>query len=151
LDGGLPSGKVIIMNGRATRDYQPPTVLAMVLCEHVAAAAGPGTRTIQGTFSGIEVAQFPTRIPDMAVYVALSDGRGAVPITVTVAGVDGDPQPGLSATATVDFADPTSVRELTYRFCDLVVTGPGDYRIELTCGGEPLMARRLYVRSAGGG
>jgi hypothetical protein len=65
--------------------------------------------------------------------------------------VDGDAQPGLTATAAVDFADPTTVQELTYRCCDLVVSGPGDFRIELSCGGEPLMARRLYVRSAGAG
>ena len=126
-----------------------PKVLAMVLCEYVHTNPGSPTRTILNTFSYILVKQFPMQIPQMAVYAALTDGRGKTPLTLTIADVEGTVLDEFNCTTIIDFDDPIADKEISFQFNGLTLTAPGDLRIQLYCNAELLMERRLYVRAVG--
>jgi hypothetical protein len=119
----------------------------MVLCEYVHTNPGSLTRTILNTFSSILVESFPMRISQMAVYAALTDGRGKTPITLTLAHVDGDILEQFTCTTVVDFDDPIADKEISFQFNGLVLDAPGDLRVQLYCNAELLSERRLYVRA----
>jgi hypothetical protein len=88
------------------------------------------------------------KIPQMAVYAALTDGRGKTPITLTVADIEGNILDQFTCTTYLDFDDPILDKEVYFEFSGLVLHAPGDLRLQLSCNAEFLMERRLYVRSA---
>src|SRR5438876_6706405 len=84
----------------------PPYALAMVVCDAIWCDPGSGKRTILGCFSAIFAKQFPAVHPIMAVYVALTDGRGKVQIRLQIVDVNEERDPIFKGEAEAEFQDP---------------------------------------------
>ena len=123
----------------------PPYPLAMVLCDHIWRDQGTGKNIIIGTFSVIHASRFPAVHPSMAVYVALTDGHGKVPITLRIVDVNENHEPLFEGTQELDFPDPRDVVELSFHVGNVQFPGPGEYRFQLLSGTHPLMERRILV------
>ncbi len=125
----------------------PPFVLAMVISDSIHTDPGSGKRFILGCFSAIFAHTFPAAHGMMAVYVALTNGRGKVPFALQVVdtGDEQDEQVLFRGEGEVEFIDPRAVVELNFFIQNLVFPHPGEYRFQLFAGNEFLMERRLVV------
>lgn len=66
----------------------PPYALALVVCDAIWRDPSTGKRTILGCFSAILADEFPATHPGMAVYAAITDGHGTVPIALRLVDAD---------------------------------------------------------------
>jgi len=126
-------------------EQQWPDVLAMILAEVVHPDSATGKFSILGTYNAIGAASFPHRHPYLAVYLALTDGRGETPMTMRLIDADEEREPVFESETTLNFDDPTEVIELTFFQDNIVFPQPGEYRLQLFGAGEFLRERRLFV------
>jgi hypothetical protein len=122
-----------------------PVVLAMVLCDAI--HQDPATRkcTLLGTFSTINVRKFPATHRQLAVHVALTDGRGKTRIRLRLILSDDSETEVFSREGTIEFADPRVVAELNFTINNIAFQSPGEYRLQVYGNDELLKERRLHV------
>jgi hypothetical protein len=127
----------------------PPYPLAMVISDAIWRDPGSGKRTILGCFSVIFAQGFPAAHPIMAVYVAVTNGRGKVKLVlqlVCTTDDEGEEETLFRGEGEVEFPDPRTVVELDYHIGGIVFPREGEYRFQLFAGNEFLMERRLVVQ-----
>jgi len=124
-----------------------PTALAMIICDHVWREPCDGKVSILGTFTMLNADNFPFRHPVIAIYLALTNGHGQVPIMLRLIDVD-EQFPAVFELSTVFvFPNPHMVVEQGLEVPNVPFPRPGEYRMQLLANGELLMERRLHVRS----
>lgn len=126
-------------------DQQPPEVLALLIADHVHQDDSSGKFFILGTRSAIGAATFPCNRPTLAVFTALTDGRGETVVKLRLTDVEEAYEPVFEYETVVDFSDPTDEREAVFLLRDLVFPEPGDYRLQLWGAGQLLRERRFLV------
>jgi hypothetical protein len=89
--------------------------------------------------------QFPLIHPAMSVYVALTDGLGAIEIRLRLIDVDDANDPIFDNRNTVTFADPRVIGELEFSQMNVAFPVPGEYRLQLYANDEFLLERRLHA------
>jgi hypothetical protein len=127
-----------------------PVVLAMVLCDAI--HQDPATRkcTLLGTFSTINVRKFPATHRQLAVHVAMTDGRGKTRVRLRLARSDEEETEVFSREGTIEFADPRVVAELNFTINNVIFESTGEYRLQVYGNDELLKERRLYVQGVPG-
>ena len=123
-----------------------PYPLAMVIADAIWRDPGTGKRTILGCFSLIAAREFPAVHPQLAVYVAITDGRGTVPFRVQMVDMEEEGEPIFQAEGEVQFEDPRSIIEMDFHFAGVTFPHPGEYRIQLFASGEFLLERRIVIQ-----
>lgn len=124
---------------------QAPYPLAMVIADMIWRDPGTGKRTILGCFSVIHARHFPVVHPVLAVYAAITDGRGRVPVVLQLVDVDEEHEPIFRGESEVDFTDVRTIFEIDYILANVTFPAPGEYRFQLFAAGEFLLERRLLV------
>jgi len=127
-----------------------PYPLAMVIADAIWRDPATGKRTILGCFSSIGAKEFPVVHPQLAVYVALTDGRGTVPFKIQMVDVDDEAEPIFQAEAEVEFGDPRMAVEMDFHFGGITLPHAGEFRIQLIASGEFLLERRIIVQQLPG-
>ncbi len=95
----------------AKKHYQEPMALAMVICDSLHRDPATGKYTLLRLFSVIGASSFPVTHPQLALYVALTDGRGTVPIKIRLIDVDEELEPLFEAESEMAFDDPRAIIE----------------------------------------
>jgi hypothetical protein len=126
-----------------------PVALAMVVCDAIYQDPATKKCTLLGTFSTITARRFPVAHPQLAVHVALTDGRGNVRIKLALVGDSENHPPLFSGEGVIHFADPRVVAELNFQLSNVTFPKPGAYRFQLSANNELLMERRLLVLQGG--
>lgn len=129
-------------------DFQAPFPLAMVVCDQVVTDPATGKKTLFGCFSVIGAKEFPVVHRGMWVYMALTDGRGKVPIKFQIVDVDEEHEPLFKADIELEFSDPRMVFELALPVLGVRFPEPGEYRMQLYAGSEAeemIMERRIMA------
>lgn len=125
-----------------------PYPLAMLICDAVHIDPGTGKQSILGTFSIIGARRFPVTHPRLSIYIALTDGRGKVPLRLTL--VDADEEETLfESKAEVEFSDPRAIAEIAMQIGGLTFPRPGEYRFQLFAQGEHIIERRIVLHQIG--
>lgn len=127
------------------RKGSTPYAQCLVVCDQVIREAGTGKHSLIGIFSHIGASRFPAMHPRLAVYLALSDGLGNVPIRIAIVDARDSTRCLVQAETQVPFQDPRVVAEAAIDFPNLVFPTPGDYRVQLYADDNLLMERRLMV------
>ena len=141
------SGATLARSGLVINPYP----LAMVLCDAIWMDPATGKRTLLGCFSAIGSRRFPTEHLTMAVYIALTGGRGVATVKLQFADAAESRPPILMAEAEVEFRDPRAVVEMGFPVRALEVPEPGEYAFQVCAEDELLVERRIsVVRIAGG-
>jgi hypothetical protein len=124
----------------------PPICQAMVLCEGLDQSPSTLRMSLLDTIGNRLLANhFPQSWSPIAVYLVLASGHGSTVLMLRWIGPDGKPLPGSEQQLEVDFASPLDMREVFF-FCDeLVLTEPGEYRVELITAGDVIAERRPFV------
>jgi len=124
----------------------PPLALAMVISDAIWVDPTTGKQTILGTFSAICGQAFPLPVPHIAVYLALTDSRGVVPLKLRLVDVDEIRDPVQEMALSPDFVDPVSIVEAGLYMEDVVFPEAGEYRLQLlTDDSELIIERRILV------
>jgi len=104
--------------------------------------------TILGTFSALHAMEFPLVVPQIALYIALTDARGKVPIKIVVIDANEEREPVHVQELELEFPDPIVVMDLVTMIGGITFPAPGEYRLQLFGAGEFVIERRLLVLSA---
>lgn len=126
-------------------EQQPPEVLALVIADHVHQDDMNGKFFILGTRSLIAASELPWSQTTLAVYVALTDGRGETEVKVSLIDTAEAREPVFEAETVVNFSDPIVEVELVFFLDELSFPEPGEYRLQLHAAGQLLRERRLAV------
>jgi hypothetical protein len=127
---------------------QRPSAISLMLCDQVIFEQGTQKPYLLGVFTGVAADSFPTVPQRFDIFVALSDGQGRVPMTLSVVHLD----TGLevySQKLTVRFPDPLRVVNLRFRIRQLILDEPGTYLFALMIDDQELAARRVRVYQKG--
>jgi hypothetical protein len=121
----------------------------MVICDLVWRDPGTGKATLLGCFSAVTAAKFPASIFSLGLYLALTDGRGKIPIRIRIVDADESREPVFESVAEFDFTDPRVIAEICLNMTGLTFPEPGEYRCQAFAGNEFLIERRILVIQAG--
>jgi hypothetical protein len=122
-----------------------PVGLAMVVCDAVWRDPATGKHTLLGTFSALFARQFPLRWPMMAVYCAVTECRGKVPVSIRIIDTNEERDPVAVSPGEIDLDDPLGVVEMVHMLGNLVFPEPGEYRVQLFADETLIVERRLVV------
>jgi len=117
----------------------------MVICDGIWRDFGTGKRFILGCFSVLHARRFPATHPVMGLYVAITNGRGTVPVKVCLVDVDEEREPLWFAEGEVEFSDPRAVIEMDFMMAGVTFPAPGEYRFQFYASGALIMERRILV------
>lgn len=123
----------------------PPTVCALLTCSAVLQDDTSQRVTLYGTCAGYAARRYPAAMPPLCVYVAITDGRGTVPLTVRL--VDGADETVLYSRdlPRATFRSPLETKELAIEVPNLTLPAPGTYRWQVLCGAEVIHERRFVA------
>lgn len=124
-----------------------PYPLAMVICDGIWTDPYTGKMTLLGIFSEVRGSSFPLVHPVLAIYVALTDGHGSVPVTIRLVDSDEERDPIFSEDQTIEFKDPRMIVEFGLQFTGVQFSHPGEYRLQLFANNEFVIERRIVVLS----
>jgi hypothetical protein len=119
----------------------------MILCDHVHRDSATNKCSILGTFSNIVSSEFPAT-QGFCIYFALTDGDGKHEVRVRIQHAKhfGTDQFQFQTTngAKIDFENPLMVLEGVF-VLKVKFDEPGLYFVELECGSQILMSRKLLI------
>ena len=122
-----------------------PEVLAFILCDDVITDRETGKRSIIGTFSTIHVRKAPAIHHRMAIYIALTEGRGEQMLRIVVSHVESD-KTVVQVQGKMTVGDPMAVGEFGVRISPLPLPEMGTYAVDLYANDELLKTRRFRVQ-----
>lgn len=122
----------------------PPTGLAIVICDQIIEDKQTHKKSLIGIFNQIAAPQFPCRHPRLAVFVSLTEGRGASQARLRIAHEETG-QTVAELTGQLQFADVHTVAELTFDLVGLTFPQPGLYAIEFYCDDALILERRFTL------
>jgi hypothetical protein len=124
----------------------PPTVISMLVCDHIHRDGITGKFFLLGTFTTLVPQEYPATIGQIGVFVILTDGIADVAVRLQVVdATEIDPDPLAVLDDTVTFADRFDAVELAQMFIDVTFPQPGQYRVQLLANGSLLMERRIVL------
>lgn len=122
-----------------------PICLAMVVCDGHYRDPFTNKRTLIGTFSTLSGETFPIVHPHITINVALTDGRGHVPVLLEMVDADEERPPLIKFEGSVTFADPRHVIDMCFQTGVISIPEPGEYRLRLFAGGEFILERKIFA------
>jgi hypothetical protein len=122
----------------------PPIPLSLMICDHVWKDPHSGKCSLLGTYSALRGSTFPI-ISNMAVYFAVTEGQGPLPVRMELIDVDELRPAVFDAEAVFVFEHLRQVIEGSFTLENLAFPEPGEYRLKLFVAGEFLTERALHV------
>jgi hypothetical protein len=114
---------------------QIPNAVGLILCEKAITEEGTKNVTLVNTFVRLELDEFPTRPLEFVVYALLTDGLGAMPISVALMSLDTLDELMVHSIE-VNFTNPNTEYRLRVRVRNTQFPAPGRYQITLFANGE---------------
>jgi hypothetical protein len=128
---------------------QRPSAVSLMLCDQVVFEQGTLKPYLLGIFTGVATDRFPTAPQRFDVFAALTDGLGAVKMTLSVLHLETD-QEIYAQQMNVNFPDPLRIVNVRFRVRRLVYDVSGNYLFALTADDQEIAASRVRVYQAGG-
>jgi len=122
-----------------------PDVLALLVCDQIITDRLTGKQSLIGMFSKVHAAGFPATHPQLAVFVALTDGHGKTELTIRIVDSNDARPPIVEGRGAVDFKNPRAIANLALQFHGLTFPVQGEYRVQLWSGAELLREARLEL------
>lgn len=122
-----------------------PDVLALLVCDQIITDRMTGKQSLIGMFSKVHATGFPATHPQLAVFVALTDGHGRTELNIRIVDSNDARPPIVEGRGGVDFKNPRAIANLALQFHGLTFPAPGEYRVQLWSGAELLREARLEL------
>jgi hypothetical protein len=125
----------------------PPTVVALLTCASIYQDDVSRKASLLGVCNGFQSPMFPTQMPRLFVYLAMTDGRGPVHISVRlVDGSDQNPPVFMSPDLAAQFSSPLETKEFAVETTPIALSVPGLYRWQVVCDGQVIHERTFPVQ-----
>lgn len=125
--------------------FEKPTCLALILCDYIIEDKLTGNKSLIGLFSHILTNQLPCVHNRMCVVVSLSNGRGEIPIKLSITSLSNS-EKIFEATGKVAFNDPLAVCDLVFDLRQVPFKTEGTYVIAVSYESTQLLERRFTVK-----
>ena len=122
-----------------------PDVLSLIVCDQIITDRLTGKQSLIGMFSRIHAARFPASQPQLCVHVSLTEGRGKTPVMIRIVDAEDSRPPIVQGQGAVEFKNPRAIANLSLQFYGLTFPEPGEYRVQIYCGGTLLREARLEL------
>jgi len=122
-----------------------PDVIALLVCDQIITDRLTGKQSLIGMFSKVHAVGFPATHPQLAVFVALTDGHGRTELTIRIVDSNDARPPIVEGRGGVDFKNPRAIANLALQFHGLTFPAAGEYRVQLWSGSELLREARLEL------
>jgi len=122
-----------------------PDVIALLVCDQIITDRLTGKQSLIGMFSKVHAVGFPATHPQLAVFVALTDGHGRTELTIRIVDSNDARPPIVEGRGGVDFKNPRAIANLALQFHGLTFPAPGEYSVQLWSGSELLREARLEL------
>ena len=122
-----------------------PDVIALLVCDQIITDRLTGKQSLIGMFSKVHAVGFPATHPQLAVFVALTDGHGRTELTIRIVDSNDARPPIVEGRGAVDFKNPRAIANLALQFHGLTFPVAGEYRVQLWSGAELLREARLEL------
>ena len=121
-----------------------PKALAIIICDTVIDDRSTNKKTLVGTFNNITTPKVPCRHPQLHVFVALTDGRGAYKAKLVCKHRENNSQI-FEAGGDIKFDDPNQVVELNFCLQGLVFAQYGLHDFDFYCDDQHIIGRKFTV------
>ncbi len=121
-----------------------PIGLAIVICDQIIEDKLTHKKSLIGIFNQIATPTFPCRHPRMAVFVSLTEGRGAYDVRLRMVHEETATAIG-EVKGQIQFADMNMVAELNFELLNVTFPQAGLYSIEFYCDDNLVLERRFQV------
>jgi len=125
-------------------DKPAPIGLAIVVCDQIIEDKLTNKKSLIGIFNQIATNQFPCRHPQIAVFIALTEGRGAYQARLKITH-DESSQAVAEVHGQIQFPDIHAAVEINFNLVGLVFPQPGLYSIEFYCEDALVLERRFHL------
>lgn len=122
-----------------------PQLLALLLCEQAFQQVGSGNWCIIGVFDTLNAPAFPFTLPQLAVYVALSDFAGDAMVELVIRDQEGAVVKAVRGKIP---PIPMGLFQHVFPFTGIEIRSPGVHTLELLAGGELISLRSFGVQSS---
>jgi len=139
------SGVNVCLGNMVMPLLETPMGLALLVCDTTIQDSKTGKRTLVGLFHRLQSSRFPCVHPQMAVFVALTSGRGTYPCEVICKHADGKTV-AFSIKGEVKLRDPSQVVEFAVQLAPVRFPLPGTYWLHFLADEVPIMMRPILVR-----
>ena len=127
-----------------------PFVLSIMICDTILIDLATGKFSLHGCFDNLFAPGFPVAHPRMMLYLAMTNGRGAMRTKIQLVDTDEKNDPIFRIEGTVEFPDPLAVVDVRIAIGPVVFQVPGEYRLQVHVENKFLIERRLTVIPIGG-
>jgi len=129
-----------------------PTVRYLIVCEDVQIDALNSRRiTLVGLMSALrlmETPQFPVRLPELCVFLQLTECRGSAEGRIEICHADSDQVVFRTQTRTIPFGnDPLEIVAVRFRIRNCLFEEPGLYWVQFWYNSEMIAQQPLILRS----
>ena len=134
-------------------DIAPPMPLSIIVCDRVIMDAITGMPSIIGITQVISATKYPARHSRLTVFSEFTNIHHNVKITTRLVDVQKEDEVLFEKEDIVLADDVKTVACLIFTMEGFIFPHPGEYRIQMSCGTEPLGERRIICREVkpGGG
>ena len=120
-------------------------MLSLLLAETHLTDARTGQSSLVGILDHLHGARYPVMMSKVCVFAELTNGRGTVPVSFRVIDADEARPPVFTANVEVAFPDPLAISQIACGAVGATFPEPGEYRVQVLCGGMVLAERRLVM------
>ncbi len=120
------------------------TCLSILICDDIYRDERTKKLVIVGTFSTINVRQFPSRHHKMRILFTLTNGHGTYDLKLSIRRAR-DEKALVEISGQAKLMNPLQIADIDIEINDLVIPEPGKYWVSLDADGEPLASRPFIV------
>lgn len=123
-----------------------PIARGLFLCESFIVEEGTRNVTLVNLFTDRPVNTLPSPAQKFAIFAEFINGKGTIPLRVTISDANQDPSPVLfEQHATMTCPDPLLGVRFLCRVENMVFEDPGAYIVAIESSGEELVSMRFTV------
>lgn len=118
--------------------------LALLVCDTVITDAMTGKKTLVGIFNSMAAAKFPHFVPQMHVFVSLTNLESETEVKIKM--IAGNDDTVFELPAKVPFKNPLDTPEIIFNLQNLRVNAPGTYELQLLANGKTIASRLIEIK-----
>ncbi len=125
-----------------------PMALVMAICDVVIDDKTTGKKSLVGLFNNITTSTVPCAHPRLNVFLSLTEGTGVYTMRLRCLQV-GKETDLFGMEGQINFQSPKQIVEFNFEMINVPFPDYGEYRFEVLCDSEPIIARRFQISQSG--
>lgn len=123
-----------------------PSIQAFLVCDTVICEVGTNKKTIVGTFTHVKSANFPVILPQIGLYLCITDAEGSYVFEVELYSLDGAVRlGGGKLPKSIEINDRLAITDAGISLKNVLFPAPGRYEFQLKANGHVIATKDFTV------